>query len=66
MTLVAMVTILSGKYRLPIYQYACIYKMEKCYLLTIATVVHSMSTELSSHQHSKLLLQLLYLLCGPS
>ena len=42
--LVAMVTILSGKYWLPSYQHTYIYKMERCHLLAIAAVIICMST----------------------
>ena len=51
---VTMVTILAGKYGLPSYQHTYIYKMEKCHLLAIATVIMYMSTEPSSRQHSEI------------
>ena len=51
--LVTMVTILAGKYGSPSYQHTYIYKMEKCHLLAIATVIMYISTEPSSHQHSE-------------
>ena len=51
--LVAMVTVLAEKYGLPSYQHTYIYKMEKCHLLAIATVIIYMSTELSDHVHSE-------------
>ena len=50
--LVAIVTILAEKYGLPSFQHTTIYKMEKCNLLSIATVINCMSTEPSGHQHS--------------
>ena len=37
--LVAMVTILAGKYRLLSYQHTHIYKMKECHFVTIATVI---------------------------
>ena len=49
--LVAMVTILAGKYGLLSYQHTYIYKMEKCHLLVIATVIICISTELAEYQH---------------
>ena len=51
--LVAMVTILAGKYGSHSYEYTYIYKMIKCHLLAIATVIIYMSTELSGRQHSE-------------
>ena len=51
MILVAMATILAGKYGLPSYQHTYIYKMEKCHLIIIVTVVIYMSTEPSGQQH---------------
>ena len=53
LSLVIMVTILVGKYGLRSYQHASIYKMEKCHLLAIATVIICMSTERPGHQHSE-------------
>ena len=51
--LVAMVSILTIKYGLCSYQHTYIYKMEKCHLLSLSTVIVYMSTEPSVHQHSQ-------------
>ena len=53
MILVAMVTILAETYGFSSYQHTYIYKMEKCYLLSIATVIIYMSTEPPSYLHSE-------------
>ena len=53
MILVTMVIILAGKYGLPSYQHIYIYKMEKCHLLAISTVLIYMSVEPAGHQHSE-------------
>ena len=41
------------RYGLPSYQSTAIYKMEKCHLLSIATVTICMSVEPLAHQHSE-------------
>ena len=51
--LVAMVTILAGKYGLLSYQHIYVYKIEKFHLFAITTVILCMSKEPSGHQHSE-------------
>ncbi len=51
--LVAIVTIFWGKYGLPSYQNAYIYKMEMCREIAIPIELICMSEELPGHQHSK-------------
>ena len=54
MILVAMVTIVARRYRLPSYQHTYSYNMEKCHLLAVCTVINYMSTKPPGNQHSEI------------